>query len=130
VKLQDYRDDSYAFSGKASDLNRQLGFAGIALIWLFKSDVGGHATIPTILIVAGALIVVSLTLDMLHYLIGWWTWRSFYLKKEDENVSEHADLSHDVGLEERITRFFLAKIAFVVAAYVLIFIFLIKTLTT
>ena len=129
MKLQDYRDTSYEFSGKASDLNRQICFAGIALIWLFKSDVGGHATIPTILIVAGALIVVSLTLDMLHYLIAWYTWRSFYLSKEG-TVKESAQLEHDIGLEERLTRFFFAKIVFVVAAYILIFIFLVKTLTT
>jgi hypothetical protein len=127
VKLQDYRNDSYTFSGKASDLNRQLCFAGIALIWLFKSDVGGHTTIPLILVWAGALIVVSLTLDMLHYLIGWYTWRSFYLQREG-TASEDTDLEHDIRLEERITRFFLAKIAFVIGAYLLIFIFLMKTI--
>jgi hypothetical protein len=81
VKLQDYRNDSYTFSGKASDLNRQLGFAGIALIWLFKKDVSGQIVIPHILIWAGALIVVSLTLDMLHYCIGWYTW-AFILSEE------------------------------------------------
>jgi hypothetical protein len=99
------------------------------LIWLFKKDVGDHTMIPPILVGAGVLIVTSLTLDMLHYCIGWYTWRSFYLGREDA-VSEDADLEHDIALEERIMRFFVAKISFAIAAYLLIFVFLVKTLIT
>jgi hypothetical protein len=36
MKLQDYRNDFYLFSGKASDISRQLAFAAIAIIWIFK----------------------------------------------------------------------------------------------
>ncbi len=38
MKLSDYRETYYEFSGKLSDVSRQLSFAGIALIWLFKLD--------------------------------------------------------------------------------------------
>ena len=128
MKLQDYRNDSYVFSGKASDLNRQLAFAGIALIWLFKKDVSGEPTISPVLIAAGILIVLSLTCDMLHYCVGWFTWYRFYRGKEDAGVSEDTELDHDEGLVRPITAFFVAKIVFVVAAYVLILIFLVKLL--
>jgi hypothetical protein len=36
--VEDYRKTSYEFSGKASDASRQLAFAAIAVIWLFKTD--------------------------------------------------------------------------------------------
>jgi hypothetical protein len=130
VKLQDYRNDSYTFSGKASDLNRQLGFAGIALIWLFKKDVGGQVVVPNILVWAGILIVISLTLDMLHYCVAWYTWDSFFRSKENAGVAENAELDHDPSLVYPITGLFLAKIICVVAAYVLFGIFLIKTLVS
>lgn len=41
MKLKDAREHYYFYSGKTSDLVRQLGLAGIAVIWLFKSDVQG-----------------------------------------------------------------------------------------
>jgi len=44
MNLQDYRDDFYTYSGKASDISRQLAFAGIAIIWIFKKEV--PATVP------------------------------------------------------------------------------------
>jgi hypothetical protein len=126
VKLQDYRDTFYTFSGKASDLNRQLGFAGIALIWLFKKDVNGSPAIPTDLIVPGVLIVSSLTLDMLHYCVASIIWHTFYRSKEKANVGEDDDIEHGVCLVIPINFLFGLKILCVVAAYVYIFGYLIS----
>jgi len=39
MKLAQARGHYEYFSGKASDISRQLGFAGIALIWVFKTQV-------------------------------------------------------------------------------------------
>jgi hypothetical protein len=45
--VEGYRQDFYDFSGKASDASRQLAFAAIAVIWLFKTDTtSGQPTIP------------------------------------------------------------------------------------
>jgi hypothetical protein len=128
VKLQDYRNDFYTYSGKASDLNRQLGFAGIALIWLFKKDVAGIPAIPGELIIPGVLIVASLTLDMVHYSVASIIWRCFYRRKEDAGVSEGQELDHSVWLERPIWLLFVAKIGCVVAAYCYLFSYLIKIL--
>ena len=45
--LKDYRADFYTFTGKASDITRQLAFAGIALIWIFKTDRTGTFRYPS-----------------------------------------------------------------------------------
>jgi hypothetical protein len=128
LKLQDYRNDYYTFSGKASDLSRQLSFAAIALIWLFKKDDAGQLTIPADLIVPGVLVVSSLTLDMLQYCFASIIWYCFYRSKENANVSEDAELDHSVWLERPTTLLFVAKIICVIVAYGYILVFFVKLL--
>jgi len=129
MKLTEYRNDFYTYSGKASDLNRQLAFAGIAVIWLFKKDSSGELTIPRDLVFPGMFIVVSLILDMLHYCVASVTWRLFYRSKEKAGVNEEIEITHSVWLERPMWFLFLAKVAFVVLAYILILRFLIKVLS-
>ncbi len=77
MKLQDYRETYYTYSGKASDFNRQLAFASIAVIWLCKKDVGGGPTIPPQLYLPTLVLVLSLALDLAQYCVGSIIWRSF-----------------------------------------------------
>jgi hypothetical protein len=126
MKLQDYRNDFYTFSGKASDLNRQLGFAAIALIWLFKTDVAGQPSIPPPLIWPGILVVASLSLDMLHYCLASIIWRLFYRSKEKAGVRETTNITHSPWLEFPIWALFVLKIACVVIAYFYIGLFLVE----
>lgn len=115
---------SYVFSGKESDLNRQLAFATIALIWPFKKDVQGQPAVPEELILPGILVIRSLALDMLQYCVASIIWRAFYRAKEKEGMPEDAELDHSVWLEIPITMLLAAKILCVMAAYVVILIFL------
>lgn len=128
MKLQGYRDAFYTFSGKASDLTRQLAFAAIALIWIFKSDVAGRLSIPSALIYPGVFIVISLILDLAQYCVGSMIWRYFYRAREKEGVSEEAEIQHDLALEYPIYVFFVLKVVCVVIAYVGILLFLIRIL--
>jgi hypothetical protein len=118
--LQDYRETFYTFSGKASDLNRQLALAGIAIIWLFKKDNLSGLSIPRELLWPGVLIVLSLGLDMLHYVVASVIWRYFYRSQEKAGVDEDKVLTHETYLEWPIYFFFSAKIIIVLAAYVLL----------
>jgi hypothetical protein len=92
MKLQEYIDTFYTFSGKASDVNRQLAFAGIAIIWLFKKDTMAGLTIPHELVLPSLLIVVSLALDMVQYWLASITWRIFYRSKEKKGVSASEEI--------------------------------------
>jgi hypothetical protein len=118
--LQDYRETFYTFSGKASDLNRQLAFAGIAIIWLFKKDNLAGLSIPLELLWPGVLIVLSLGLDMLHYVVASVVWRYFYRSQEKTGVDEDKVLTHETYLEWPIYFFFSAKIIMLLAAYALL----------
>jgi hypothetical protein len=118
VKLQDYRDDFYTFSGKASDISRQLAFAGIAIIWLFKKDTLPGLSIPRELLLSGIFILLSLALDLVHYCLASLVWRLYYRGKEKSGTSEDEELHHSEWLERPLWILFAAKIFFVLLAYI------------
>lgn len=99
MKLKDYRNDYYVFSGKASDVARQLAFAGIALIWVFKVDKAGVMALPGGLLVPVGAFVVALSLDLLQYLFATLIWGSFSRyqemrkKKDDDELLAPAILN-------------------------------------
>src|SRR5437016_3285049 len=84
---QGYKDRDY-FSGKISDISRQLAFAGIGIIWVFKIGTESQQTVPRNLVPAGFLLVLGLTFDFLHYLAGTALWH-VYTKR-----------AHKAGLDE------------------------------
>jgi hypothetical protein len=125
--VEAYWKDFNEFSGKASDVTRQLAFAAIAVIWLFKTDAPtGHITIPPDLICPGILIVAALAADLLQYVAASLIWGSyaFYLERKDiAGVERHSN-----WLVLPIRALFGIKIVLVIWAYILILLFLIRKL--
>jgi len=64
-----------ACTAKASDVCRQLAFAGFAVIWLLRSTSG---EVSKDLAPAAAMFAVTLLLDALQYAIGSLIWVVFY----------------------------------------------------
>ena len=91
MKLKDTREEYYFYSGKVSDIVRQLGLAGIAIVWLFRIESSGKAFIPKPLIPAAFLLLTSLALDLSQYAAGAAIWNRFNRQKEIE-------------LEEKLTK--------------------------
>lgn len=128
MKLQDYRETFYTFSGKASDLNRQFGFGAIALIWLFKQDIAGRPSIPHALLVPSVLVVSALLLDMLQYMVASAIWYNFYRRKEKEGLSEEEEITHSPWLERPTTLLFAVKVFLMIACYGFLLVFLLQRL--
>jgi hypothetical protein len=125
--VEGYWQDFYEFSGKASDITRQLAFAAIAVIWLFKTDAPtGNITIPPDLIWPGILIVAALAADLLQYVAGSLIWGLYarYLEREHIAGVER----HSKWLVRPIWLFFVIKIVLVIWAYFLILLFLLRKL--
>jgi hypothetical protein len=76
MKIKDAWDLHRTTYKQASDINRQLGFAGIAIIWVFKTET---MKIPGELIWPGILLVVALACDLLQHFIHSVIWH-FYLR--------------------------------------------------
>jgi hypothetical protein len=128
VKLPGYRTDFYFYSGKVSDIARQLCFAGIAIIWLFKKDTAAGITVPQELVLPGAIIVSALAIDLIQYIIASLTWFIYYRVQELKGVSDEQELGNHSGwLEVPIWVAFVLKTAGVLAAYYLLIKYFFKT---
>jgi len=82
IKLSDCQEAYYLFSGKASDIARQLSFAGIAIVWMFKPINKLNIAIPHSLLIPLFLFSLSLFLDLLHYIYSAVVWGCFHRKEE------------------------------------------------
>lgn len=96
MKLEDVRNEYYFYTGKVSDLIRQVGFAGIGIIWVFSTTAQKEPTIPRMLLASGGLILLSLAADLLQYAVGAVIWDRFNAKKEDE-LERKAEEMKDQG---------------------------------
>lgn len=74
MKLGTARGAYYDYSGKTSDIARQLSLAGIAVVWLFSVYSDGTLQIPKTLVTAVLFFISSLAFDLLQYLIATAFW--------------------------------------------------------
>ena len=122
MKLEDFRKDYYAYSTKASELSRQLSFAGIALIWIFKIEKAESLALPSALLTPALLFSLSLALDLAHAAIGTAIWGAFSRLHERRGVRNDADIEAPPYLNWPALLFFWTKLACVAAGYVLVLI--------
>ena len=117
--------DLYAeFSGRASEVCRQLAFAGIAGAWLFRPENSLGLGLPRDLLPVALLLALCLLCDLLQYIYataawGWYQWEHESAAKrsnaEDEREGEIPD-SPDWINRPTIT-FFIFKLIFLALAY-------------
>jgi len=126
LKLDKYRDEYLFASSKASDVARQLAFAGIAIIWIFKiGEVNKSFEIPLPLVWAALFLCVTLGADLLQYAIASATWGLFFIFKEKEYNKQgidpySVDLSHSRNLRRPIYVLFWLKLVTVIIGYIFI----------
>jgi hypothetical protein len=123
VKLKDYKNEFYELSGKASDFNRQIAFAGIAIIWLFKITTSNSTIIPKELILPVKLFVLALSLDLIHYVCSSTIWGFYFLIMERRQFREEDEVTHSGLLAIPIWLLYYSKIIVVLVAYYLLFIY-------
>lgn len=93
MKLNEAREHFYTFSGTLSNVNRQLCFAGIAVVWIFTTKAeNGAYSLPSDLLIPLWFFVGGLALDLLHYIAASASWGIFHWIKEKSNsVDENSD---------------------------------------
>lgn len=122
MKLQDYRETYYEFSGTASEISRKLAFAGIALVWLFKIESTPVPKIPEDLVLPIGLLTISLAFDLFQYVFASAIWGIFqyYQERKLSDISDNPTLSAPSILKFPQFFFFWSKLAASITAYVLI----------
>lgn len=86
LTIDKVKDAYETLSGKASDIIRQLSLAGIALVWLFKVGTASSPVLEPQLLRAAFFIFIALSLDLLQYLVGTFTWHRYFLYKEGKKT--------------------------------------------
>jgi hypothetical protein len=124
MKLKDYKEEYQWYSGKASDIVRHLSFAGIAIIWIFKTQSQNLPKIPDSLLLPLALFCVSLASDLLQYLSGYLIWFVFYRYQEINGINEDEKIEHSGFLPLPLHIFMLIKVVAVIIAYYRLIVFI------
>ena len=119
MKLSDYTKDYYEFSGKASDITRNLAFAGIALVWILKGGTATTLRIQHELLIPLALFVLCLGFDLLQYIAATCVWGIFqwYQERKLNDLKEDPDLTASSWLKLPQITFFIFKLITLFYAY-------------
>jgi len=124
LKREDTRAAYYEFSGKLSDIVRQLNFAGIAVIWVFKQDRKPLPTVPAELTIPALLFVLSLALDVLQYSYQTAAWGIFNRRLEVKGVSEDTVFTAPTSINRVALICFWLKTASLAGGYIYLIVFL------
>ncbi|WP_139143593.1 MULTISPECIES: hypothetical protein [unclassified Janthinobacterium] len=128
MKLEKARDQYYFFSGKTSDLVRQLGLGGIAIVWLFKQTVDGAPKIPDELVWPLTCIVIALAIDFMQYAVATVLWGNLQWRKDRSGVKDDQDFVVHPAINWPTIFFFSVKTIAVMIAYWHLLIYLPRTL--
>jgi hypothetical protein len=126
--IGDYKKDYEFYTGKASELNRNLAFGGIAIIWIFKTTSEGGIGLPNELIQPLIWLICALSLDLLQYISGGLIWLIYYRWQEGRinkaQINANSDMKAHPILPGIIHFFYWTKIGANIAAYFFLFKFL------
>ncbi|WP_106832238.1 hypothetical protein [Parabacteroides pacaensis] len=128
MKLSEIRKAYEDLSGKLSDVNRQLAFAGIGIIWIFKISDSNSTSIPNELYTPLLALIISLSIDLLQYLIQTFTWYFYYLYKQKQGYREEEETNEPEYFNCIPWLFLLFKVVALITAYIYMFEYLRKIL--
>jgi len=117
MRLKDALQNYYDYSGKASDIIRQLGLGAIAIIWIFRTGNQDSLAIPAQLFLPLKLIVIGLAFDLLQYAVGAFLWSAFHRHKEKSGIAEEQAFDAPKEINWPAIFFFYSKVALILGAY-------------
>jgi hypothetical protein len=130
MTLDDLWSDVRELTGKLSDVARQAAYAGLALVWIFKTGDATTYHLDRSLLWAAALLALALAFDLAQYAGNVVLhWRN---ARREENVRGVDYKGRDITLPKSIHRIsyalFALKVALVAAGYVVLLGYLLRVL--
>ena len=114
LRLSEIRDAYERSSAKLSEINRQLCFAGFALVWIFNKT-STSLSIPDALYLPLLCWCLSLTFDVLQYAYKTGFWYFFYLRhKKPEKSTDGLKSEDDMVIDEPESPNFVTWILFII----------------
>ena len=121
--LKDARISYEYASGKLSDIVRQLSFAGVAVIWIFRKE-GDGLNLEEGLLLPLFTFVTALGFDLLHYIYTSFVWGFYAHKKEKEGHSDSDVIAPPDYINWPTLFCFWTKAFLCVVAFVMLLVFL------
>lgn len=119
MKLSEIREDYEELSGLLSKFNRQLAFAGIGIVWLFRTtDANGSTSVDTEMLTPILCFVISFGFDLLQYLWQSYAWYIFYWYKRNKGSREDDEMNEPEWPNIIAWSMFTIKVAALIAAYI------------
>ena len=123
MNFKGWRKEADFFTGKLSDINRQMALAGIAIIWIFRTTDQSNL-IPDPLKPALSFLVLSLVVDLAHYLYGSIVWSSYVRYHEHRKTKSKEEIEPHIVWKLITYVFLLLKVTFLIIAYLRLMYFL------
>lgn len=126
LKLSEARASYQDNTRSLSAVTRQLAFAGIAIVWIFKASTNGTPSIPENLRIPTLLFVAALGADLLQYVSSAASWGIFEGLMERKFQKDHLDEKVETfGAPNSINwlgnSFLVMKVSLLVVAYIWLF---------
>jgi len=121
VKCQ---EDYDYYSGKVSEIVRNLGLAGIAIVWIFKNTIDGHHSVPPELFFPTMLLILGLSADLLQYFVSAKICFFVYRSKEKKGLGKEDPFVFSEKLTWPGFVFYYTKVLLICWAYVLLFMYI------
>lgn len=116
---KDALENYYTHSASLSSVNRQLCFAGIAVVWIFVVDGGsGLSTFPDELMFPLGCFIVGLSFDLAQYVVAALVWGFLHRLKEYQNVAEEEEIYAPRYINWPAIFFFWGKVIATATGYV------------
>jgi hypothetical protein len=127
MKLSEYKKVADNYTSKASEINRQLSLAGVAIIWLFKNPETSPKILDTFLVYPLLFLSISLLSDLIQYVIGGYTWINFFRDEEKKVTLTDQDPEIKASKSKSIPIYFFyyLKIVLMLLAYIFLVVYLI-----
>jgi len=118
VKRSAVTEEYVFYTGKASDVVRQLALIGFAVIWLFKRETNAGPVVPTAFLWPAFFLLLALIADLLQYAIAAPLWGWYDEKLNTSNTPKDADVKPPDRLYVASRVCFYAKLLSLIAGFI------------
>ncbi len=130
MRLSEFKKRADEYTSKASEITRQLIFAGIAIIWIFRNPNG---KLDTLLIYPLTFLTIALVADLLQYVLGGKVWMDFF-RSEEARAKEKNETDPEIKAPKKLSDYiylcYWLKIGLMFFSYLLLIIYLIRFIVT
>ena len=113
-------------SGKVSDLTRQLCFAAIAVVWIFKKENNGSYQINPLLLWVAITSVAALSADFLQYIYCTLLFGIVHRHNEKQKKDKEHEFRFPPKFNWPTLAFFWLKVSLAISAYAILLTYLLR----